>query len=330
MHKMRYKPLHTFFILLVATLFPLNAWAISSLGCSAAVLGELFIPGAGYVFLGDYDKAIVFGGARWMTGLKAYEYSQSSDYEKDPDKIYKITPVQDDTDKVDVFLSRETFYANTYNSISSNLALITFYDLYDGGCQNNSKTYSEIFSPFQFYKFGGDWTFWAPTSYIALTPDVGSNVTYHVDSDLTREEMRRASFVQYQLVGVGEEMLFRGVIQRSLYKMFSGWLSQGVARWSSIVTASAIFGAAHSGQGFSASSGTAFAMGMYLGWIYHPAEGDFDLNQAIAVHSWWDVILTDRMLRGSSFVERQSGENAQNTTARAGRTIPLFAFSYRF
>ena len=155
-------------------------------------------------------------------------------------------------------------------------------------------------------------------------------LTYHVDTDLSKTEMINMSFLQYQLVGVGEELLFRGVIQQSLFKLYSNGLSKTISRWGSILTASAIFGAAHNGAGFSASPGIAFAAGIYLGWVYHPAEGDFDLIQPIAIHSWWDTILEHRRLQGGNFVERKQGENALNYPLKSERIYPLFGFNYRF
>jgi membrane protease YdiL (CAAX protease family) len=151
-----------------------------------------------------------------------------------------------------------------------------------------------------------------------------------VDNDLSKNEIINTSFLQYQLVGVGEEMMFRGVIQQSLFDLFSKGFSKGYSRWGSIITASAIFGFAHTGTGFTASPEIAFAAGIYLGMVYHPADGDFDLTQPIAIHSWWDTILEHRRLSDAKFVERKTGENAQNYILQASRTYPLFGFNYRF
>jgi membrane protease YdiL (CAAX protease family) len=228
---------------------------------------------------------------------------------------------------MDIYLSRETFYGKAYASMYGNLTFATIYDLYDG-CGSKSETYTLMAAPFRIDHFWAEPTFWAPVVYAGVVPLGSDNVTYHVDTNLSWQAMINLSFVQYQLVGIGEEMLFRGVIQRSLYNGFSGFLSKKAARWTSLVTASAIFGAAHSGQGFSANSGVAFGAGMYLGWVYNPEVGQFDLIEPIAIHAWWDTILVNRRLRESQFVARKSGETARNPLA--ARTYPLFGFTYRF
>ena len=109
-----------------------------------------------------------------------------------------------------------------------------------------------------------------------------------------------------------------------------GGVSRNLSRWGSILTASAVFGAVHSGRGFTATPGVAFAAGFYLGWVYHPADGDFDLTQPIAIHSWWDTILEQRRLRAAKYVERKNGENALNYSYSVFRTYPLFGFNYIF
>ena len=107
-------------------------------------------------------------------------------------------------------------------------------------------------------------------------------------------------------------------------------MSKKTSRWGSIITASAVFGAAHSGAGFTATPAIAFLAGLYLGIIYHPEDGDFNIIEPIAIHSWWDTILENRRLRRATFVEREEGENALNFSIRANRVYPLMGFKYNF
>jgi len=243
------------FPLLVGLLIPFSALGVSSLGCLGATVAEYLIPGLGYGVLGHYDKMLVLGGSRWMAINKYLTYSSSADYEKYYNKIYKETELTDDENQHDYFYSRETYFANAYLSMYGNLTFATFYDLYETGCEKNTETFGMMLAPFQVWEFADELTFWGPTIW-ASTVSLDTNLlTYHVDSDLSKTEMINTSFLQYQLVGVGEEMLFRGVIQQSLFKLYSTGLSKGLSRWGSILTASAIFGAAHNGAGFSASPG---------------------------------------------------------------------------
>ena len=318
------------FPLLVGFLIPVSAWGVSSYGCLGATVAEYLIPGLGYGVLGYYDKMLVLGGSRWIALNNYLKYSSSSDYEEQFNKIYKKTELADDKKQHDFFYSRETYFANAYLSMYGNLTFVTFHDLYETGCENNSKTFGLMLSPFRVWEYADEWTFWLPTVWASAVSLDSDLVTYHVDNDLSKNEIINTSFFQYQLVGVGEEMLFRGLIQQSLFDLFSMGFSKGYSRWGSIITASAIFGLAHTGKGFAASPEIAFATGIYLGMVYHPADGDFDLTQPIAIHSWWDTILEHRRLRDAKFVERKTGENAQNHTPQSSRTYPLFGFNYRF
>jgi membrane protease YdiL (CAAX protease family) len=316
-------------LLLVSLLgLPERARAVSGWACFGAALAEIYLPGLGYGLLGDWDKALIFGGARWASANKYYTYSESPDYQEEVDQIYRETELSDEKTQLDIYYSRETFYANAHSSIYGNLTFLTIYDLYDGGCEENTKTYGLLAAPFRLDLWGGELTFWAPTVYISAVPLDDREVIYHVDEDLSRDEMLRMSFLQYQLVGIGEEVLFRGVIQRSLFNAFDGVFSSNVARWTSIVLGAGVFGAAHSGAGLSANSGSAFVAGLYLGYVYHPEPGTYDLEQAIAIHSWWDTILMHRTITGARFKERQPGEDGLNPVLQA--SYPLFGFTYRF
>jgi len=318
------------FTILVGIFIPVSAWGVSGLGCIGATVAEYLIPGLGYGILGHYDKMLVLGGSRWIAINKYWHYSSSDDYEQYFNKIYKKTDLADDQKQHDYFYSRETYYANVYLSMYGNLTFVSFYDLYETGCEKNSQTFGLMLSPFQVWEYADEWTFWIPTIWASTVSLDSDLVTYHVDNDLSKNEIINTSFLQYQLVGVGEEMLFRGVIQKSLFNLFSTGVSKGYSRWGSIITASAIFGAAHSGAGFTASPEIAFVAGMYLGMVFHPADGDFDLTQSIAIHSWWDTILAHRRLKDAKFVERKSGENALNYNLQERRIYPLLGLSYYF
>ena len=324
------KVLFQVFSILTCLIIPLSAWGVSSLGCIGATVAEYLLPGLGYGLLGHYDKLLVFGGARWVTLNKYLQYSTEDDYEENFSNIYIKRELEDDKIQHDFFYSRETFYANAYSSMYGNLTFATFYDLYETGCDENTETFGLMLAPFQIWNYYDRWTFWVPTiwaSSVSLESDV---VIYHVDKDLSRNEMINTSFLKYQLVGIGEEMLFRGIIQQSLYNLYSIGMNKSISRWGSIITASAVFGAAHTGAGFTATPAIAFLAGLYLGIIYHPADGEFDLIEPIAIHSWWDTILEHRRLKGATFVEREKGDNALNYFIWSNKFYPLIGFNFRF
>lgn len=88
----------------------------------------------------------------------------------------------------------------------------------------------------------------------------------------------------FYAVGIGEEAVFRGVIQTSLEDRlgpFWGWL-----------TASVFFGALHAFNGQTpAQSAVAVAvtttLGGYLGWMYQ--RDGYDLSAATFMHTWYNV-----------------------------------------
>jgi len=315
-------------ILIVLCFVPSPAFALSTLACWGYGIVEVLVPGVGYALLNDWEKAAVFGSTRWITRQNARYYTKQSDYEKDPKKIYVTEKRKDKTTQQDIFLTRSTYYGKFYSSLHQNLTFASIHDLYDQNCETNPYTYQDMASPFQLADYGTELTFLIPIGGLigSLSLAKRNHITYHV-KDLTRTEMQATSFIQNQLTGVGEEMLFRGVIQRSFYNVFSQHYNQQTARWSSILAASTIFGLAHNGVGGSATPGAAFLFGIYLGWIYHPAEGGFDLQQAIALHSWWNTIVGYNSLSHHVKDYKQSNHSE---ALKKNSAIPLINFTYHF
>ena len=91
----------------------------------------------------------------------------------------------------------------------------------------------------------------------------------------------------FYAVGIGEEALFRGVLQTSLEELLGptwGW-----------ITASVLFGALHafnapeSWQTMAAAATVTGTVGGYLGWLYQ-LDG-YDLSAGIFFHTWYDVVV---------------------------------------
>ena len=95
--------------------------------------------------------------------------------------------------------------------------------------------------------------------------------------------------------------------------------SAAVARHLGVFSASLVFGAAHSGAGFSANSGFAFLYGVYLGYVYQPSTKEFDLT-TIAIHSWWDIIVAYAIINNANFHDEEG--NAP--------PLPILQFNFNF
>ncbi|HVX96518.1 MAG TPA: CPBP family intramembrane glutamic endopeptidase [Polyangia bacterium] len=96
----------------------------------------------------------------------------------------------------------------------------------------------------------------------------------------------------YLPVGVGEEALFRGVIQAGLSETALGL-------WGGWAVGSAIFGAAHTFNFIGEENGVRTAAlavpylmltGSYLGVVF--IKSDFSLRRSVALHFWYDFLLS--------------------------------------
>jgi len=83
-------------------------------------------------------------------------------------------------------------------------------------------------------------------------------------------------------IGVGEEALFRGVIQHSLQRRLPDWAAISVA--------SSLFGLAHYANNNSwRDVGYTALYGMYLGTMAH--VDNYDLGRAVFLHTAWDFLI---------------------------------------
>ncbi len=95
-------------------------------------------------------------------------------------------------------------------------------------------------------------------------------------------------------VGIGEEALFRGVLQSGL--------SEHMGQWGGLASSSLIFGAAHAPNAYMMSDkgqqmrymsiGVPFLtlLGGYMGWVY--MHNGFSLAEPVALHFWYDFIMS--------------------------------------
>ncbi|HVO30616.1 MAG TPA: CPBP family intramembrane glutamic endopeptidase, partial [bacterium] len=106
--------------------------------------------------------------------------------------------------------------------------------------------------------------------------------------DLPREQAGAAGMAYYgasfYMVGIGEESLFRGVLQTT----FEEWWGP----WPGLVAGSVVFGCAHFANDPThpaaglAQVGWTMLLGSYLGWMY--LDDGHDLRASVALHTWYD------------------------------------------
>ncbi|MBU2512508.1 CPBP family intramembrane metalloprotease [bacterium] len=315
-----------FLLFLAIFCFPVSTHAISKLGCFGAAAAEYAVPGLGYAITRQWDKAIVFGGTRWVALSHYYESSQSEYYQEEADDIYEEIDADDSESGnpvTRVSLTKETWNAQYWGNLYGNVLFMSWGDFYENGCQSNTETYSYLLSPFRIDHFYKKWQFWLPVVLVMgnyAYNDDETEVEYYLYRGLKESDLRRDSFSEYYMVGVGEEMFFRGVVQHFFFDLLKdNWqLSPGASRHLSILGASTVFALAHSGAGFTASPATAFLFGLYEGYVYHPSLDEFDLMTAIAIHAWWDILVTYTILNSAKFHEEEEIE------------VPIMKIGFRF
>ena len=110
------------------------------------------------------------------------------------------------------------------------------------------------------------------------------------------------------LAGLGEEMLFRGVLQAA----FTGWFNV----WVGVTVASLLFGGLHAITFTYAV--LAAVMGAYLGcvWLY----ADYNLLVVIIAHALYDFVVLLWLLRGpgaaAALAAYQAGESSESSSEK--------------
>ncbi|MDT8448092.1 MAG: CPBP family intramembrane glutamic endopeptidase [bacterium] len=201
--------------------------------------------------------------------------------------------------------------------------LITWGDLYLHGCEPNNKLFEYAAAPVRFDQLYKDPWFIFPILGLSLSLSQLSQtelVQYHLGNGLTKSDLYNDAWKQYYLVGFGEEMFFRGLVLEGFNDSFRAWeFSPNASRHLSIFGSAAVFGLAHNGQGLSANSLSAFASGVYLGYAYMPEVNQREMARVIALHAWWDILISYAYFNNAEFFEGQSKVE-----------IPVATISFRF
>ncbi len=106
------------------------------------------------------------------------------------------------------------------------------------------------------------WTTVLPVALSASSLLVGPEDSWvtEIKGGLTRGEAAAYAFAQHGGVALGEEALYRGVLNNSLSHQLGELWGLGAS--------SLAFGVSHTGGGLSADIRSATAMGAYLGWVH--------------------------------------------------------------
>ena len=236
----------------------------------------------------------------------------NENYQEDFEDTYEVVDKEESESgkyETNLYLNRSTYDYSLYGTYYSNLLFLNYYDFYAHSCEKNTDTYYRISDPINFQHFWDKWYFWIPLALL-MSSNVKNEdeaINYYLGDGLTEQYVRETSFSKYYLVGIGEETFFRGVFQSFFQELYTGWGASNNGGWHlGVASAAAVFGMAHQGQGFQASAGAAFLIGLYFGYVYQPSWDQYDIVTASALHSWWDIIVTYKIFNSSNFEESET------------------------
>ncbi|MBI3992796.1 MAG: CPBP family intramembrane metalloprotease, partial [Candidatus Lambdaproteobacteria bacterium] len=150
-------------------------------------------------------------------------------------------------------------------------------------------------------------TFYVPLlalTLASLAPRTAEAYVYAPDASITRDELAAGIVLQYEMVAIGEEAFFRGVLNNSLSHAFG-------ETWG-LATSSVVFGLSHEGQGNQATPLSATVFGLYAGYLHQ--RNAYELGESVALHYWWNVLSALNLLRARE----------------ARRPVPILALRLRF
>lgn len=268
-------------------------------------ISSFFVPGVGQAFNQEYGK-----GAGMLSLYAAILYGQSELQKKED---YNSSAPFFGTD----LITYRTKTMQSYFTLQTFELELRFYSAFDAfrdarrineahGVVYLQKTSNETatelwLAPFNYKNFEDPLVF-LPLAFVAVM--VGSEYNYDPFKDEEKykkdknkehgyyvtptnpkdyDYMVATSAAGTLAVGVGEETFFRGYLFPASTELTGSTFYGGVME-------SALFGLAHGGTGAQASPVMAFLMGSYFSYISY--QHDFALGPGIALHSWWDTLLT--------------------------------------
>jgi membrane protease YdiL (CAAX protease family) len=275
--------------LLAVLLAPGRADALSpELTGTASIL----LPGLGQAINEDYvPGALQFGTAMVLANqyIRLREDDRFIDFDDRVDEETKTIRV-----------NRVTFEADFYAFALLNLSFYSAFGAYrDGRLALGNEGYNTpapqeslqelALSPFR-WEFLKRPTTLAPLFFpllFALTDAGDGRYVFKPDSTISRDELAVGFFGIHEMVAVGEESFFRGMLNNGFSSSLGELWGLGVS--------SALFGLAHEGDPGQATALGAAVFGVYVGYLQQ--ANDYRIGQGVAIHFWWNFFTSLGMLR---------------------------------
>lgn len=278
----------------------LGAGAARGADPELAAAGSLLVPGLGQAANGEYGYGALHLGTYAVLVNNYLTLRESDDYIEPDDRI--------DEENHLIRTNRTTFLADLTASAAFNLSLYSSFGAYrDARLAAGNRGYltpapreslGELaLSPFR-WEFLSRPTTFVPLLlplYFALSEPDDDRFLYEPDDTITRDEMAAGFFVQHNMVATGEESFFRGVLNNGLSDRFGNFYG--------LLGSSLLFGLAHQGNPGQATPAGAAVAGLYLGWLQQ--SNDFQIGQGVAIHFWWNFLISVGMLAQRDTEEQQ-------------------------
>ena len=255
-------------------------------------VASIIIPGLGQAVNGDYvEGGLQFGAAVVL----ATNYVRLTE----DDRFIEFEDRLDEENKL-IRTNRTTFEANLYAAGLVNLSFYSSFGAYrDARLALDNKGYetpapTESLGDLAAAPFNTDYLFrpttWVPLIFpllFALTEPNDERYLFQPDDTISRDELRVGYAAIHEMVAIGEESFFRGVLNNG----FSSSLGES---WG-LVTSSTLFGLAHDGDPGQASALGAGLFGLYVGYLQQ--QNDYRIGQGVAIHFWWNFLVSLGMLK---------------------------------
>ncbi len=270
---------------------------------------SLLAPGLGQILNRNVGEGVTHAVVWAVMSSEYLRLSEDEDFIEFDDRV--------DEENKTIATNRTTFLADLYAFGSLNLSFYSGFDAYrDARLATDNAGYrtpapSETITDLALAPF--DWqhlkrpTTWAPLAiplvFLLIGPDEDTFI-FQPDNTISREEMAAGFFAMHEMVAIGEEAFFRGVLNNGLS---SAW-----GRTWGLVASSAIFGLAHQGDAGQATALGAGGFGAYVGYLQQ--RNDYKIGQGVAIHFWWNFVTSLAMLR----------------TRDSQRIVPLYSYFLRY
>ena len=282
--------------------------------CLGIGVADFFLPGVGYLANGEYGKLATISALRWFSIIQALYPNGLRYLEPQNPRFFEGISGEKVRDSVDIFgVGHENL---GFRYLYDSLTYFSIWDFVESKCAKDPTSPKVFLAPFRFKHFYKKAVFIAPMAYLLgkfalhlIEPQKhsASSMAYRDNyyEPLSESQYYRHHVFRSYSTSIGEELLFRGIVQKQLYQiaMESFRLPERWARYLAIFSSASLYALAHRYENpyenqvqrnynpIQASFSEAFLAGLVLGWSFQSKPKAFDIITPIALHYWWNTLI---------------------------------------